>query len=218
MKRSFLLGLALGLVCSGQNLAIRLYNFADAPTKLIDQASAIAGRMLAQAGVAVTWEAGPQNSLEGRLTDMSASPTTNNTRGYMVASVLKRAPVTFAPGALGYSLPMARQGAHAMVFYDRVEKLSLSLQVGSDTSVLLGAAIAHEIGHVLLGSTEHSAKGIMKARWGPAEFRELACKDLRFASNEAPRLRAGASGRFGIRLQVRNSPHIDLPNSRPVVR
>jgi len=218
MKRSLLLGLAFGVLSSGQNLTIRLYNLANAPAKTIGQASAIAGEMLAQAGVAVTWETGPQDSLEGRLTDMSTGPTTTDPRHYLVASVLKGTPATFAPGALGYSLPMASQGAQAMVFYDRIEKLSLSLHVGPDTSVLLGAAIAHEIGHVLMGSTEHSAKGIMKARWGPAEFRQLACKDLRFASIDIPRLRAGASGRFGNRLLVSNPPHMDLSNARQVAR
>lgn len=218
MKCSLLLGLALGVLSSGQNLTIRLYNFANVPAKTIDQASAIAGQMLAQAGVAVIWEAGRQDSLEGRLTDMSTGPTTSDTRDYLVASVVKGTPATFAPGALGYSLPMARQGAHARIFYDRVEKLSLGLQVGPDTAIFLGAAIAHEIGHVLLGSTEHSAEGIMKARWGTPEFRKLACKDLRFASTDATRLRTGISGRFGNRLQVSNPPHTDLSNYPRVVR
>jgi len=218
MKRSLLLGLALGVLSSGQNLTIRLYNLANAPARTIGQASAIAGEMLAQAGVAVTWEAGPQDSLEGRLTDMSTGPTITDTRDYLVASVVKGTPAAFAPGALGYSLPMARQGAHAMIFYDRIEKLSLSLQVGPDTAIFLGAAIAHEIGHVLLGSTEHSARGVMKARWGPAEFRELACKDLRFVSIDVLRLRMALSGRFGNRPQVSSPPHIDLSNYRRVVR
>ncbi|HEY6991101.1 MAG TPA: hypothetical protein VH369_22080 [Bryobacteraceae bacterium] len=210
MKSFMTLGLACGFICSGQNLTIRLYNLANVPAKTMDQASAVAGQMLAQAGVAVTWEAGSPDNLEGRLTDMSTSPTTTDTRNYLVASVVKDTPATFAPGALGYSLPLASQGAHAIVFYDRVEKLSLGsrvgpgLRVGPVTGTLLGAAIAHEIGHVLLGSTEHSAQGIMKARWGLKEFQELACKDLRFASTDATRLQAGVSSRFGNRLQVSN--------------
>ena len=166
----------------------------------------------------MTWEAGPQDSLEGRLTDMSTGPTTTDMRDYLVASVVKGTPATFAPGALGYSLPLACQGAHATIFYDRVEKLSLSMQVGPDTGMLLGAAIAHEIGHVLLRSTEHSEGGVLKARWGPPEFRKLACKDLRFASKDAPRLRAGVSSRFGNRLQVTNPPRMDLSNAQQVAR
>ncbi len=140
MKPSFLLGLALGVLSSGQNLTIRLYNLANAPAKTIDQASAVASQILAQAGVAVTWEAGPPDSLEGRLTDMSSRPTTMDLREYLVASIVKGTPATFAPGALGYSLPLACQGAHATIFYDRVEKLSTGLQVGPDTGVLLAAA------------------------------------------------------------------------------
>ena len=218
MKSFMTLGLACGFICSGQNLTIRLYNLANAPARTIDQASAVAGQMLAQAGVAVTWEVGSLDSVEGRLTDMSSSATMTDTRDYLVASVVKGTPATFAPGALGYSLPLAGQGAHATIFYERVEKLSLSLQVGPDTGMLLGAAIAHEIGHVLLGSTEHSAEGIMKARWGTPEFRKLACKDLRFASMDATRLRTGVLSRFGNRPQVSNLPRMDLSNGRQVAR
>jgi hypothetical protein len=208
MKRSLLLGLALGVLCGGQTLKIRLYNLANAPAKTVEQASAVAGHVLAEAGIAVFWEEGSTDSLEGRLTDMSPSGivTPGDTRTYLVVTVVKRTSAGVYPGALGYALPLARQGAHATIFYDRVEKLSLGLRVGSDVGSLLGAAIAHEIGHVLLGSTEHAAQGLMKARWGTAEFQQLACKDLRFASVDVPGLRAGAVGRLVMGRRLASCP------------
>jgi hypothetical protein len=220
MKRSCLLMLALGLLCNGQNLTIRLYNLANAPVKSINQASAIASQMLAQAGVDVTWEAGPPDSPEGRLTDMSACGTVNatDTREYLVMSVVKGVSAAVYPGALGYALPCAQKCPHVRTFYDRTEKLALGLSVGPGVGTLLGAVMAHEIGHVLLGSTEHSARGVMKARWGPTEFQELACKDRRFASTDAARLQAGASVRLGNRRQVSSLPRVDLSNQRRVVR
>jgi hypothetical protein len=220
MKRSFLLGLALGLVCNGQNLTIRLYNLANAPAGTISRASAVAGQVLEQAGVAAIWEEGSPNSLEGWLTDMSACGTITaaDTREYLVVSVVKGTSARAYPGALGYALPCGRQGAHARIFYDRTVKLALRLSVRLDIGTLLGAETAHEIGHVLLGSMEHSARGIMKAKWGSTEFQELACKDLRFASDEVPRMRAGASGRFGNRQQVSNPPHVYSSNHPRVLR
>src|SRR5690348_13792342 len=218
MKRSLLLGLALGLVCNGQSLTIRLYNLANAPAGIISRASTVAGQILAEAGIATVWEEGSPDSLEGQLTDMSVCGTVTaaETREYLVVSVVKGTSARVYPGALGYALPCGRQGAHARIFYDRTVKLPLGFGVGPDIGTLLGAEMVHEIGHVLLGSMEHSVQGIMKARWGPTEFHQLACKDLRFASIQVPRLRAGVSGRFGNRLQVSNPPHIDLSNHRRV--
>ena len=220
MKRSCLLGLALGLVCSGQSLTIRLYNLANAPAGTIGRASTVAGQILAQAGIAAIWEEGSPDSLEGQLTDMSTCGTITaaDTREYLVVSVVKGTSARAYPGALGYALPCGRQGAHARIFYDRTMKLPLGFGLPLDIGTLLGAEMAHEIGHVLLSSMEHSARGIMKAKWGSTEFQELACKDLRFASNEVPRLRAGVSGRFGNRPQVSNLPRMDLSNGRQVAR
>ena len=39
-----------------------------------------------------------------------------------------------------------------------------------DARLIIGAAIAREIGHVLLHSTEHSAVGIFKAKMAPRNF------------------------------------------------
>src|SRR5439155_10444253 len=36
---------------------------------------------------------------------------------------------------------------------------------------LLGRVVAHEVGHLLLGTTAHSATGLMRARWNDEEAR-----------------------------------------------
>jgi len=149
----------------------------------VKRASTVAGELLAETGVTVIWEKGSPDFPEAQITDMSAgwSRTARDTREYLVVRIVKGIPAPVYPSATGYSLPFARAGAHATVFYDRVEKLWLNSTVGPSTGSLLGAAMAHEIGHVLMRSTEHSAAGIMKARWGQAEFRLLACNRLQFS-------------------------------------
>jgi hypothetical protein len=57
----------------------------------------------------------------------------------------------------------ARPTRRAYIFYDRVAyhaKLT-----GSGVAVLLGAVIAHEVGHLLLPVFSHSPSGIMSANW-----------------------------------------------------
>jgi hypothetical protein len=57
----------------------------------------------------------------------------------------------------------ARPTRRAYIFYDRVAyhaKLT-----GSGVPVLLGAVIAHEVGHLVLPGYSHSHSGIMRASW-----------------------------------------------------
>ena len=206
-------GLACGLLCEGQNLTIRLYNLAKAPAETIDRASWMAGQMLAHAGVATIWEDGARDSQEGWLADVSAAGRpTADTREYLVLRIVTGIPPHVYPRATGYALPFARQGVHVTLFYDRIEKVSVGSIVGPSTGSFLGAAMAHEIGHVLLGSTEHSAQGIMKGNWGPSEFRVIACRGLRFTPENAAALRAGAAERLAIgQFQKAPPPTLVLP-------
>ncbi len=191
MKRCLTLGLAFGLLCGGQSVTIRLYNLARVPKGTLERASTVAEQLLAGAGVMVIREQGCPDSLEGKLTDMSGVSSWSrlgpdareylpDAREYLVVRLVSGIPSQVYAGATGYALPFARQGAHATVFYDRVEKLWLSSGAGPGIGSIVGAAMAHEIGHVLLGSTEHSSQGIMKARWGAEEFRLLAFDRLQF--------------------------------------
>lgn len=176
-----IVGLAAGMLSSGQSSTIRLYDLANVPVGTVDRASAVATHLLADAGVIVTWQKGARDSLEGAITDMSAVSPAPDSREYLVVRLVRGVPARIYTGATGYALPFARQGAHATVFYDRVANLSLSSIGMPSAGSILGAAMAHEIGHVLMGSSEHSAAGIMKARWGQAEFRLLACNRLQFS-------------------------------------
>jgi hypothetical protein len=188
MRSSLLVGLALGALCGGQTLTIRLYNLTNAPAAVVDRASTVTGQLLAGAGVTAVWQTGTPDSFEGHCTDMSAAPAGSRVapdgRDYLVVRLARGIPGHADRTDLGYALPHARQGVHATVYYDMVEKLFFSARAMPGVKELLGAAIAHEIGHVLLGSTEHSAAGIMKARWGQAEFQLLACHRLQFTPED----------------------------------
>jgi hypothetical protein len=78
-----------------------------------------------------------------------------------------------SPGTrpLGYTLIERHRNTAALatVYLDRVEWLAQAS--ATDTSVLLGRAIAHEIGHLLLGSTEHASRGVMRAVWSSRTLR-----------------------------------------------
>ena len=90
---------------------------------------------------------------------------------------------------LGYSLveTEVRVGSLATIYVERVAGLAASATV--DLPTLLGRAIAHEIGHLLLGTGTHSGAGVMRAVWSPRMLRRNKTGDWAFTTREAKALR-----------------------------
>ena len=59
--------------------------------------------------------------------------------------------------------------AHSQPSVDRID--ALARQAGVDPGMLLGRAVAHEIGHLILGTTKHAKSGLMRATWKTDELR-----------------------------------------------
>jgi hypothetical protein len=76
-----------------------------------------------------------------------------------------------------------RTGVLATVFVDRVEWIAGLSE--TDAALLLGRAIAHEIGHLLLGTNAHSVSGLMRAQWTPADIRRHASTEWELTRENA---------------------------------
>jgi hypothetical protein len=94
-----------------------------------------------------------------------------------------------ARNSLGFSTidTRKRAGTLATIFADRVEALAGEARV--DSSSLLGRVIAHEIGHLLLGTTRHNRHGLMRALWLTTELRRDAPIDWMFSAEEGASMR-----------------------------
>ena len=79
-------------------------------------------------------------------------------------------------------------GAMATIFNERVRAVSQRVRI--DFSALLGRAIAHEIGHLLLRTAGHSSSGLMRAVWTDAELALVRREDWLFAAPERRHLQA----------------------------
>jgi hypothetical protein len=77
------------------------------------------------------------------------------------------------------------RGWLATVFADRIGQAST--RAGVDVGTLLGRVMAHEIGHLLLGTGYHGAAGLMRADW-PDAFLTRTGDDWRFSPREAVRM------------------------------
>src|SRR5262249_1266981 len=81
----------------------------------------------------------------------------------------------------------AASGSLAAVYVDRVATLSRAS--GIDAGTLLGRVIAHEIGHLLLGTTTHRPSGLMRAEWSTTLLQRRIANDWRFSTLDAGSMR-----------------------------
>lgn len=102
------------------------------------------------------------------------------------------------PQSLGFSFvePAHRTGILATVFADRVVALARAADLSPGP--LLGRTIAHELGHLLVGSTDHARRGLMRGRWTLGEVLSDAPEDWRFSVEDGRLMRWGLIGRVGI--------------------
>ena len=81
-----------------------------------------------------------------------------------------------------------QSGVLATIYLDRVRLLAQA--AGVTVARLLGHAIAHEIGHLLLASNAHGADGLMRAIWSSQEVRRDRPRDWIFSEQELATIRA----------------------------
>lgn len=104
-----------------------------------------------------------------------------------------------AQQSLGYSMvEPAVGGTLATVFTDRVAWLATASH--SKYAALLGRAVAHEIGHLLIGTNAHSQSGLMRAVWTAAELVRNDRNDWLFTTDDRARLHRTRIGPDQIRI------------------
>jgi hypothetical protein len=93
-----------------------------------------------------------------------------------------------ADSPLGFAVvaPEAHADAMATIFDDHVQMVSR--RTGVERSELLGRALAHEIGHLLLRAPGHSRTGLMRAVWTDGELTQNHHEDWVFAQADRRRL------------------------------
>ena len=174
-------GAAHGAELAWTGLTVRVYDNAKVPKRALRAALDTAAQALRPADVEVTWVPCSTSS-GGRCT----VPLGGGELMVRLVRSAKGAP-SDDDESLGSALvdPARGAGVLATVYVDRVERLAHGTD--GDLGTLLGRAMAHEIGHLLMGRPAHARHGLMRPRWTRAEVTRNAAADWGF---DAPDLRA----------------------------
>lgn len=169
-------------------IRVRLWNYAEVPPRTLADAKRHTSAILERARVRVEWAEcrlregdGPKDSacllpvtpldLQMRILDRRMAKRARSTRG-----------------CLGYALLTDGFDSVASVFFQRAVDLE-SGDLISQSSVL-GAMMAHEIGHLLLDQGHHPDAGILRASWSKEDMRAIARSQLHFTDAEGQLMRS----------------------------
>lgn len=173
----------------GQPLVVRSYYVFSIPSSDLKTAQTTARAILSDAGIKVVWrDCWGINPLATRLCQEVLEPAE-----LVVRIVASRSQST--PNQLGYSLVDVQQraGSLATIYGDRVRAFATESHV--DFGKLLGRSIAHEIGHLLLGTSDHSNRGLMRGSWSTTELNRDRPWEWEVSRTEAAEMRRALATR-----------------------
>jgi len=167
---------------AAERLVIRTYNTFGVAVEEMTMARSVAGVILQGAGLQAVWR------------DCSIDCADDlGSRDVLVRIVA--APKAVVAESLGCAIvDLQREGGTlATVYANRIDVLAA--RTGVNAGTLLGRAIAHEIGHLLLGTADHSASGLMRALWSDRELKRDVSAEWTFSPEEVARIRRGLAVR-----------------------
>jgi hypothetical protein len=178
---------ARGAVTAWTAVVVRVYDatgaLAGANRLALDQAR----KTLEAASIDVIW----------RMCPASPSCDAPMTPGELSIRIVRSAAPLRHYGALPLGDAMIDRrtgtGVLATIYIDRVAWLAH--EAGADRRSLLGRAIAHELGHLMLATTTHGPVGLMRAFWSQNEVRRGQTSDWSFAPAELAAMRSRAEAR-----------------------
>ena len=162
-------------------IRVRLNDDAGVPANALERAKHDASLIYERANITLEWIEDDSWSSHALMIRIIAKPIGLKSRN--------RAVVGIAPGSRDV------RGKIAFVFYERIQGFSEELEL--DVALMLGHAIAHELGHLLLPYDAHSLTGVMRGAWDRAQARNATAGTLTFNPDQARQIRERLSASAG---------------------
>ena len=188
-------GRSIGPVFGAFLVAFSLHTQASAQTaptvRVVLHDSSSAGELLAEASdfaIGVFRDAGIEVGIANGDQPRVCAP--GDAEHFCVQVLLRPRHPEFDPGKrrpMGVALAADRDRAVVSVYLDVVTEVAL--RFGLPVGKVLGIAVAHEIGHVMLPPPSHSPAGIMQPSWDGDDLRHAAGGDVAFTDQQAALMR-----------------------------
>ena len=163
-------------------LCIRIYDITG--TASHDRAKAMdgAGNILREASVSVDWRDCSSAFRMHPACGEAPAP------GELVVRMVRSAS-TDTSAALGEAFidRITGKGVLATLFVDRIEAFAAVAKV--DLAGVVARVLAHEIGHLLLGSRVHTHAGLMRESFSPEDWKQNHREQWAFSRSEVDRIR-----------------------------
>jgi len=164
-------------------------DYAGVRPTMLEGAERRVAAIFREAGIQITWAGGAARREQtlNRNEPQHAERVADIFVGIITSSMANK--LAFRGETLGFSLPCSldESACLAYVFYQRIEELACRSR--APLPQVLACAVAHEIGHLLLGLNSHSERGIMRAEWCPVDFEPEAAARLLFTAAQADLIR-----------------------------
>lgn len=184
-------------------IVVEIHNCTHTTRLEIQEAERQAAAIFAKAGVRISWlnSLPEKHPVRSRINNL---PADFSVRIIYAFKVMRLRQISGADALGETTIPSGTvaplPGGTANVFVDRVD--DSSTRWGLFPGEVLGDAIAHELGHLLLG-TGHSSQGVMKGDWTSQDLHLGGLGKLQFLPDQA-----GLLQRAALSLHPNFSPEI----------
>jgi len=170
-------------------ITVLVANYSQASPAILAAAEREAGRILGQAGLQASWlECSVVPSTVSTQDPCQRAPEANGIRLRILAAPVQD---KFQDSVFGFAV----HPVLASVYYEFALRRARRDEADFELPIILGCVMAHELGHLLLGSNSHFDRGIMLARWEVNQVRQLMMGTLLFTPEQSKLMRLEAQAR-----------------------
>jgi hypothetical protein len=164
-------------------ISVWAYNYAQVPEQTLDRGEKEAARIFCEIGVDISW-----GNCNPATTDIHLDANCTQETGPLNLALRILPGFATVHGVTNRNTMGLSFGYLASVSFRWVTEEAAVLNIAP--SEILGPAIAHELGHLLLRQPGHSRVGIMRSRWNREDFQRAPLGSFSFTREQAESIRA----------------------------
>jgi|KBSSwiStaDraftv2_1062776.scaffolds.fasta_scaffold610964_1 hypothetical protein len=177
-------------------IRVRVYNYVKASPPMLARVEREAGRILGEAGLRMVWLDCPMEHFGGVHIEQNPCLEPLEATDIVLRVLSEATQNKFQDTVFGFAVVPI----FATVYYDYAVRAGKRDNAEFEVPVILGCVIAHELGHLLLGSNSHSNSGVMQPRWERKQVRQAMTNTLLFTPEQSKLIQA--EGQKRIKLQT----------------